>query len=113
MVKGGRMTITPNPDPTSRYPNEYCLTCGQGWPEYVKCQKRQFSDKGEWSGTNPGACNFSGSVPFSDKMRAIAEAFARGDCEAGTRTLSSGVDWSKFNPPNDSVDWGNLKEHKP
>lgn len=90
--------VTPNPDPTSRYPNAYCKTCGGGWPEYIRCalwSKQEVKGEG---------CDFTGEVELTAEMITLAEMFARGEVPAGTRKLPS-VGWSvpKADP---NAGWG-------
>jgi hypothetical protein len=73
------MTVVPNPDPTSRFPTAYCLTCGIGWT-VTRCGKGYDRLKDE-------RCDMSGEVPMTPAIAAIAEAFKRGECEAGCRKL--------------------------
>lgn len=98
------MTIKPRPDPTSRFPTQYCLTCGQGWPEFVKCERRNGLET---------ACNFKGEVAMTPEMEAIATAFERGEVPAGTRPKAANVwgptpvktlqpfNWSSIKKPGD------------
>lgn len=91
------MIIIPNPDPTSRFPNQYCLTCGNGFPDFVKCERRNGLET---------ACNFKGEVEMTAQMEAIYQAFERGEVPAGTRPKVS-VAWG---PSKAVFDWGTIKK---
>lgn len=72
--------MKPDPDPTSRFPTNYCLTCGNGWPGYNRCD-------GAASRHTSTGCDQDGEVPLTPEAAAIGLAFAAGDVEAGCRTL--------------------------
>jgi hypothetical protein len=95
------MTIASNPDPTSRFPNQYCKTCGQGWPEFVKCKLR--------TADNETACDFTGEVSMTAEMEAIYQAFERGEVPAGTRPKAANV-WEPPKKQLTAFDWGTLKK---
>lgn len=73
--------VIPNPDPTSRYPTAYCKKCGNGWPEYLRCAlDTKIAERN---------CDFTGEVALTKEMKAVRDAFLRGEVTAGTRNLGS------------------------
>jgi hypothetical protein len=100
--------VIPNPDPTSRFPTAYCKTCGGGWPEYVRCEKWEWSNATLKLKTQ---CDFSGEVPMSPEMQAVRDAFDRGEVPAGTRKLAGKSEWTvpsvkQTVDPNSIPGWG-------
>lgn len=74
------MSVTPRPDrdkidfPESRYPLSYCMVCGAGFLEYLRCTQK--------------VCDFTGEVMPNGKP-AIVPANAAN---------VPGFDWSKVKP---------------
>src|SRR5437870_9839097 len=90
------MTVVPNPDPTSRFPTAYCLTCGIGWT-VTRCSMG-------YDRLKDARCDMSGEVPMTPAIAAIAEAFKRGECEAGCRSLAPAKIVVTSNP-SPAPDW--------